>query len=143
MSTEWSGLEGGDGTEVASSRFRVDVVPTSRSRRLVTFLPSMTETLFGEMAPRWLPYAARVVDLRSGRCVFEPEGFGDTSDYAEALQADLHRMSVDEFCEQWSIDREGIGSPPRPARSPAGQADPLSEEQLATAASERLLRFVG
>lgn len=52
-------------------------------------------------------------------------------------------VQVDEFCEQWSIDREGIGLPPRPARSPAGQADPLSEEQLATAASERLLRFVG
>ncbi len=41
------------------------------------------------------------------------------------------------------LDREGIGLPPRPVRSPAGQTEPLSAEQLATAASERLLRFVG
>ena len=118
MSTEASGSESGEATEPASRRFRVDVVPAGRARRVVTFLPSMAFALFGEVAPHWPPQRVRVIDRRTGRCVFEPEGSGDTSDYAPVLRADLDRMSVEEFCEEWGIDPVGIGLPP-PGGAPA------------------------
>ncbi len=143
MSAESSARGDGDDAEVAARRFRVEVVPASRSRRLVTFLPSMTGALFGEMAPRWPPHTTRVVDVRTGKCVFEPEGLGDTSDYAEVLRADLDRMSVEEFCEQWGIDRESVGLPPRAAPAVAAPPKPLTDEDLASLATERLFRFVG
>lgn len=82
------------------------------------------------------------MDLETGRCVFEPEEFGDTSDYADVLRADLGRMSVDEFCEQWGIDRETLGLRPR-AAPPVRRAEPMGDEDLATFAGEGLLRLVG
>ena len=120
---EWSSApEDGDGTE-AARRFRVEAAPASRSRRLVTFVPSMIAAVLGEMASRWPPHTTRVVDLRSGRCVFEPEKFGHRTDYAELLQAHRDRMSVEEFCEQWtSTGTESGCHPALLARRPGGRS---------------------